>query len=236
MKKIFLRTLLFFITGCVTGISAINLDYAYNERVYPDYDELWHPNFVADEIQKSVASIFLAKVLSLFWESSDNPLNTIIDVATDKPVVFGQDLEQYRFHMWGFKRKGAAHFRAVCDTNDQRLLITFNPVKLPDNLSMQDLKPNYICFPCVEETVCSAQNSKNIVTDAAVFVANKVEKHERETGYKASAAFKNRSVAVPTKHGIYYCSKSCLYEDDRFPNKEISCMSQETFDNLSKIL
>ena len=194
----------------------------------PGYDKTWKPNFI---LQNGVITSFLAMIPNFFRKSGDNPLNNVIDAATDKPVVFGQNVEQYSFRMKGFDQSGMNQYRQILSKKGN---VVLDVIFYPNELPFHNLKPTCIEFSNIDETVSSAPNNKNIATKAASFVADKIAQHEKETGYGPYARLEQRSVAIPTKYGIYHCAKSGLYDDDAVPHKEIRCISQEKFDDWFK--
>lgn len=161
--------------------------------------------------------------------SDSNPLDTLIDVVKDQPVVFGQNVEKYRFYTCGhMKNPKDRVYRDIRDLDGRiRVHVTFEP----QAYSLEGINPSFITFSDIDETVAEQEKVKNILTIAAGFVAAKVAEHERETGTGPGAKLAARSAAIPTKYGIYYAAKSRLYDS----RVQIDCLSQKTFDDLSPL-
>lgn len=155
------------------------------------YNKPWHPKLLADDGQGVCLH---------------SPFDSVIDLAVDKPIVFGQHLKEHGFHMRGFGQSrfpGSDEYRQILGPGD--VTVTFNS-GFPSCIQFRDIK----------EAVNSAENNANIVTDAAVFLEDKFQNLRLNPSLRCRS---NRtytyfgfdgdeaigSVFVPTKYGEYDC-------------------------------
>ena len=154
-----------------------------------------------------------------------NSLSALIDLAQNKPVVFGAHPKKYTFKSERNTFKGVSYgdfprFVTRRIREDGRDIVAI--------VSERSKKPHVIEFFDWAKTVDSAKDTKNVVTKSACLVAGLVREHQKKTGYSLSDRFLMRSVCVPTIHGTYHAAMMKGY-DDATP-QSIICVSQEHVD------
>ena len=198
------------------------------------YHRPWKPNFV---IKPSVLAALLSRrpscdeaVCAEILSYLANPLDEVIAAVQNRPVDFGKNVEKYRFHERALKgRPSIFHHRQIFEAGGHTLKLDASFES--GSYSIEGLHPGSIMFFDIEQTRASVEGNKNIVTQAALFVANAVAKYERENECGPGDKLAKRSVAIPTKSGIYYA-----HAVDNRMEKDVVCYSEERFRGLSRFM
>jgi len=159
----------------------------------------------------------------------ETPLSVLIGAMMGEPTV-GGDLSGFSFDSW-FPQGGQHMHRRAKEQRIERVQAHFRKIDEPNKF---ETSPYRVSLRYLQEELdgISASNSRNFITQAMMYVADRIAEHEAKTHHGPSSQLKDRAVEIPTLYGPYFAFKPPWF-NSKICDPEWTIVDQKTFEEMS---